>query len=89
MQHFARGLGGWGIPHLIAWLTQEAQDHLSTYISIIFSAVEICPDEYVSKMLSDLLLTTLDQELDQPGIIALLAAPTDVKAKGVISSFDP
>lgn len=80
-----RGLGGLGIPHFLAWLTQECQDRLSMYTYTMCSIIDKVPDPYVSEVFNTLLLGTLDQEMEVVGASAIIQSPTEVRVKGVPS----
>jgi hypothetical protein len=38
------GLGGWGIPHICGWLTQETPDDLVSYTAIMSTFYEVAKD---------------------------------------------
>jgi hypothetical protein len=78
-----RGLGGWGIPHVCSWLTQESPDPLVSYITTMSAFYEVVVDLLVKQKVSDMLHSTISQELVKMDIMQLLACPRSVVAKGV------
>jgi len=80
-----RGLGGWGFPHIVSWLTQEAQNSLSMYITTMCSVIDMVSDKMVQERLNTLLMGTLDQEPRIVGVLSLISSPRDVQAVGVIN----
>lgn len=71
-----RGLGGWSLPHLAAWLTQENPDPLTSYTYVLTTAIDSSGDEFVRTELNRLLEGTLDQELEIVSVQAILYNPT-------------
>lgn len=80
-----RGLGGWGFPHLINWLTQEAPDSLTAYTTVMCSVLDSVADAPLRSRISALFYSTLNQELEEVNAAYFLKSPRDVKAVGVVS----
>nr|AXA52552.1 putative RdRp-complex [Linepithema humile qinvirus-like virus 1] len=78
------GLGGWGMPHFTAWLTQEAQDSLSMYTSVMTSVIEVVNEPVVKESFNSLLMGTLNQEMELVGMQALLSNPLGVQVAGLV-----
>jgi hypothetical protein len=81
-----RSLGGWGIPHICSWLTQETPDSLVAYINTISSFYEIARDELLKRKISVALESTLCQNLANVDAMELLTNPRAVHAVGVVNA---
>lgn len=55
-----RGLGGWGFPHIVSWLTQEAQDSLTMYTTTLCFIIDMVSDKMVKERFNALLMGTLN-----------------------------
>jgi hypothetical protein len=78
-----RGLGGWGMPHVSCWLTQETPDELVSYITTMSTFYEVARDDLIKQSICNILDTTLRQELAEPDILQILRSPRTVFATGV------
>jgi hypothetical protein len=78
-----RSFGGWGIPHIVSWLTQESPDDLTSYINTMSSFYEVARDQLLKDKVKERLNTTLDQEMDRVDIATLLTSPRAVRIVGV------
>jgi hypothetical protein len=54
-----RTLGGWGIPHICGWLTQETPDNLVSYITLMSTFYEVATDSLVKGKIASALEATL------------------------------
>lgn len=79
-----RTLGGWGLPHLQAWLTQESKDSLSAYTFTMCSLRDAVPDPSVKDSISKVVGGTLLQEPKNAGLNDVLGSPCAVRAAGVV-----
>jgi hypothetical protein len=73
-----RGFGGWGLPHLTAWLTQESRDVLCRYTATIASFADAATDAPMSMAISSLLTQTLAQSPRRIRAMSVLADPLNV-----------
>jgi hypothetical protein len=80
-----RSLGGWGIPHICSWLTQETPDDLVSYIIVMSTFYEVARDTLIKDKISIVLNTTLNQELATVDILEVVKSPRTVYAQGVIN----
>ena len=78
-----RSLGGWGIPTLMSWLSQESKDPLSNYIYTICSLVDNLKITNPSHVLVALATGTLNQPLKEMSFDDITGAPRSVKSATV------
>ncbi|PNF21843.1 hypothetical protein B7P43_G05957 [Cryptotermes secundus] len=77
-----RGMGGWGIPHICGWLTQETPDDLLAYTTTS-TFYEVARDSLVNDKIASMFESTMNQELDEVDVTLLLSNPRGVYMKGV------
>jgi hypothetical protein len=53
-----RSIGGWGIPDICSWLTQETPDDLVSYITIMSTLYEVARDPLIKGKIANILSTT-------------------------------
>jgi hypothetical protein len=78
-----RGIGGWGIPHICGWLTQETPDDLVSYTTVMSTFYEVTKDSLIKDKIPSVLETTMNQELEEVDVALLLSSPRGVYARGV------
>ncbi|APG78069.1 RNA-dependent RNA polymerase [Hubei qinvirus-like virus 1] len=79
-----RGLGGWGLPHMTGWLTQESQDKLTAYLGVIFSLNEYMMESGTVTRLSSYIYKTLNQTLAEATVEGILDSPRDVRVGSLV-----
>jgi hypothetical protein len=77
-------MGGWGIPHICSWLTQETPDDLVSYINIMSTFYEVARDPLIKNKVSNILSMTLNQNLAEVGILEIMKSPRNVYVQGII-----
>lgn len=78
-----RGFGGWGLPSIGRFLTQECKDNLVAYITIMATFKDVSDNQHpdVLRKIDNLVMSTLAQEKKIGSAFNILAAPWDVMCK--------
>lgn len=79
-----RALGGWGLPGVVSWITQEGIDALTDGVARIYRLIRITDLEETKEALQRLILSALNQKIRKRRIDIAVANPYGVSVEGVV-----